>query len=161
MVTRAARMTEPDILIRPISFPEEFEAVQSLWQSAGPGVHLGYSDSSAEIARKLERDPDLFLVAEIDGRLVGTVIGGYDGRRGMIYHLAVDQHVRTNGIGTALMQEVENRLRQKGCFKAYLMVVKDNPQGIDFYQHRGWSPMDVNILGKELGSDETCPKEVC
>lgn len=154
-------MTEPGFMIRPIRYPEDMEAVRMLWQASAPGVHMGYSDTPAEIERKLERDPDLFLVAEMDGRLVGTVIGGYDGRRGMIYHLAVDQKVRTNGIGTALMNEVESRLLQKGCFKAYLMVVKDNLQAVDYYQHRGWSVMNVTILGKELGSDDPCRKEPC
>ena len=50
---------------------------------------MGRSDTLAEITKKVQRDPDLFLVAEADGRLIGSVIGGFDGRRGMIYHLAV------------------------------------------------------------------------
>jgi ribosomal protein S18 acetylase RimI-like enzyme len=154
-------MTEPSFTIRPVRYPEDVEAVLKLWQASGPGVHLGFSDSPAEIARKLERDPDLFLVAEIDDRLVGTVIGGYDGRRGLVYHLAVDHQLRQNGIGTALMQEVEQRLRQKGCYKAYLLVVKENPEAVDFYQCRGWSAMDVTIMGKELNSDESCSREPC
>ena len=54
------------------------------------GVHVGRSDTPAEIEKKLARDPDLFLVAECEQQIIGSVIGGYDGRRGMIYHLAVD-----------------------------------------------------------------------
>ena len=153
-------MTEQNFSIRPLRYPQDLQAVLALWQASAPGVHLGFSDTPVEIERKLERDPDLFLVAEISGQLVGTVIGGYDGRRGIIYHLAVDRSVRKLGIGSALMSEVENRLRQKGCYKAYLMVVKDNPQVVDYYQDRGWEIMDVSILGKELGSGG-CGKEPC
>lgn len=154
-------MTEPAVSIRPIRYPDDLAAVFLLWQASSPGVHMGFSDTPAEIARKLERDPDLFLVAEMEGRLVGTVIGGFDGRRGLVYHLAVDPQVRQLGIGSFLMKEVELRLHQKGCYKAYLLVVQDNPQAVDFYTRRGWDIMDVTIMGKELDPGESCPKEPC
>jgi ribosomal protein S18 acetylase RimI-like enzyme len=94
---------------------EDYDAVLALWQNAGDGLGIGRSDTRAEIAKKLQRDPDLFLVAEDDGTIIGTVIGGYDGRRGLIYHLAVARAYRERGIGTLLMNEVERRLRAKGC----------------------------------------------
>lgn len=121
-----------------------------LWQHAGPGVHLGRSDTQDEIAKKVQRDSDLFLVDEIDDRLVGSVIGGYDGRRGMIYHLAVAQDYRQKGIGAALMEAVEQRLIAKGCVKSYLLVVAGNEDAIQFYAKRGWEVMDVTIMGKEF-----------
>ncbi|NOH02579.1 MAG: hypothetical protein HND47_11805 [Chloroflexi bacterium] len=62
-----------------------------MWQGIESGMHVGRSDTPGEIQKKIQRDPDLFLVAEADGRLIGTVIGGFDGRRGMIYHLAVEK----------------------------------------------------------------------
>ena len=154
-------MTEKQYRIRAMRYPEDLEAVLLLWQASGPGIHLGFSDTPAEISRKLERDPDLFLVAELEGKLIGTVIGGYDGRRGIVYHLAVNPGMRKLGLGSALMQAVESRLRQKGCYKSYLMVVKDNPEVIDFYRNRGWSTMDVTVMGKELDSDDSCMKEPC
>ncbi|HET7011627.1 MAG TPA: hypothetical protein VFI11_12700, partial [Anaerolineales bacterium] len=67
---------------------DDLEAVLDLWGSAGPGVHLGPSDRPLEIRKKIERDPDLFLVAEEEGQIVGAVMGGFDGRRGLVYHLA-------------------------------------------------------------------------
>jgi hypothetical protein len=79
-------MTDP-AGIRTFVYPDDFAAVYELWANAGPGLHLGRSDSQDEIAKKLERDPDLFLVAEMDGRIVGAVVGGFDGRRGLVYHL--------------------------------------------------------------------------
>jgi ribosomal protein S18 acetylase RimI-like enzyme len=111
---------------------------------------MGRSDTLAEIAKKVQRDPDLFLVAEVDGRLIGSVIGGFDGRRGMIYHLAVAVEYRQQGIGAALMDEVEARLKAKGCLKSYLLVVDGNEAAEQFYKKRGWQNMNVTILGKEL-----------
>lgn len=115
------------------------------------GVRTGRSDTPAEIEKKLTRDPDLFLIAEADGTIIGSVIGGFDGRRGLVYHLAVALGFRGLGIGTRLMAELEARLRAKGCLKCYLLVTHDNPEAELYYQHRGWQPMDtVHLYGKEL-----------
>lgn len=115
------------------------------------GVSISRSDTLPEIEKKVSRDPDLFLVAESDGCIVGSVIGGFDGRRGLIYHLAVATSFRERGIGSRLMDEVETRLRAKGCLKCYLMVLLDNPELENYYQRRGWGRMDtVHLFGKEL-----------
>ena len=136
--------------VRVFQYPQDYPVVIALWESAGPGVHVRRSDSASEIEKKLQRDPDLFLVAERDGRIIGTVMGGFDGRRGMIYHLAVAQEYRQLGLGTALMDEVERRLKERGCLRSYLMVTRDNPNAVDFYSHRGWEAMDINIMAKDL-----------
>ncbi len=115
------------------------------------GVRVGRSDTLAEIEKKVAHDPDLFLVAESDGCIIGSVIGGFDGRRGLIYHLAVAASFREQGIGSRLMDEVEARLRAKGCLKCYLMVLLDNPELEDYYRRHGWGRMDtVHLFGKEL-----------
>jgi ribosomal protein S18 acetylase RimI-like enzyme len=95
-------MTLP-IRIREFCFPADYEPVFALWRSIERGVHTGRSDTPAEIEKKLARDPDLFLVAEADGVIIGSVIGGYDGRRGLVYHLAVASAFRGRGIGSQLM----------------------------------------------------------
>ena len=118
--------------------------------ASGPGVRLGLSDTPEEITRKLKRDPDLFLVAENEAQVVGAVLGGFDGRRGLVYHLAVTPEARGRGLGTALMAELEARLKAKGCRKYYLLVTHDNTDVTDFYQRLGWSVMPVNIMGKEI-----------
>jgi GNAT superfamily N-acetyltransferase len=87
-------------------------------KNAGEAIGIGVSDSPEEIEKKLRQAPDLFLLAESGSRIIGTVIGGYDGRRGMLYHLAVDAEFRGRGVGTLLMDEIETRLREKGCRKA-------------------------------------------
>jgi ribosomal protein S18 acetylase RimI-like enzyme len=115
------------------------------------GVRVGRSDTPEEIEKKLTRDLDLFLVAECDGKIIGSVIGGFDGRRGMVYHLAVDEAFRGQGIGSQLMDEVEARLRAKGCLKSYLLVAEDNHDVEPFYRKQGWKHMDtVHLFGKEL-----------
>lgn len=135
-------MSEAPVRIREFRLPDDYPAVYDLWTYAGPGIHVGRSDSLDEIAKKMARDPDLFLLAEIDGRLVGTVLGGYDGRRGIMYHLAVVSDYRNNGVGELLASELEQRLRQKGCIRCYLLVTRDNETALRFYEKRGWHHMD-------------------
>jgi ribosomal protein S18 acetylase RimI-like enzyme len=135
--------------IRTFVFPDDYPDVLSLWETAGPGLHVGRSDSPQEILKKLQRDPDLFLVAEITGKIIGAVLGGFDGRRGMIYHLGVLSEHRRSGVGRALLDEVEGRLQQKGCLKSYLMVIKDN-DAAQFYEACGWSQQDLQLFTKEL-----------
>ncbi len=115
------------------------------------GVQVGRSDAPEEIQKKLQRDPDLFLIAEVDNEIVGTIIGGYDGRRGMIYHLAVHASVREQGIASLLLNEIEKRLKTKGCLKCYLLIDADNEDAAQFYVKRGWYEMKADrIFGKEL-----------
>ena len=136
-------------VLRQFIFPDDYKNAFALWQNAGEGIGIGPSDQPDEIEKKIQRDPDLFLVAEQEGSIVGTVIGGFDGRRGMIYHLAVAPECRGQGLGNLLMDEIESRLRQKGCRKAYLLVKQGN-SAAEFYEKRGWDEMDVLLFGKNL-----------
>jgi ribosomal protein S18 acetylase RimI-like enzyme len=108
------------------------------------------SDNPKEIRKKLQRDADLFLVAEEDNHIIGAVMGGFDGRRGMIYHLAVEPLRRREGVGRILMERIEDRLRDKGCLKYYLLVTKDNRDTIGFYESLGCEVMDLFIMGKVI-----------
>ena len=144
-------MTNSPVQIRQFRYLEDYQQVVDLWSTMERGVRVGRSDTPSEIEKKLARDPDLFLVAECEERIVGTVIGGYDGRRGMVYHLAVDPSFRGQGVGSQLMDEVEARLRTKGCLKSYLLVAEDNHDVDAFYRKQGWKHMDtVHLFGKEL-----------
>ena len=116
----------------------------------GPGIGIGRSDTREEIAKKLQRDPDLFLVATDSNEIIGTVIGGYDGRRGIIYHLAVEQSFRERGIGKMLMGEVERRLVAKGCLRCYLLVKDDALDVIEFYRRLGWDTFGTTVLAKTI-----------
>ena len=140
----------PPYTIRQFRFPEDYEAVVDLWSHAGPGIHVRRSDQPDQIAQKLQRDPDLFLVAQDGAQLVGAVMGGFDGRRGLVYHLAVAAPYRKQGLGAALMQALEERLRAKGCIRCYLLVTKDNHSAMRFYETQAWERMDLHIYGKDL-----------
>lgn len=135
--------------IRPFQIPDDYGSVVELWDHSGPGVHRGRSDTLEEIAKKQGRDPDLFLVAEHRGKIVGAVMGGYDGRRALVYHLAVNEEHRQQGIGKALMETLEELLREKGCLRSYLLITKDNP-AIEFYEKQSWQLLDLFVLGKDL-----------
>jgi ribosomal protein S18 acetylase RimI-like enzyme len=145
-------MNLPNVQIREFKFPVDYDQVYQLWESIEKGVRVGRSDTPREIEKKLSRDPDLFLVAESDNRIIGSVIGGYDGRRGLVYHLAVASEFRGNGIGSQLMDELEVRMRAKGCLKSYLLVTVDNTEAEEYYKRHGWQPMghQVHLMGKEL-----------
>ena len=143
-------MKSTDLTIRGARIPEEFEKITQLWKSAGPGIHLSASDSLEEIQKKQLHDPDLFLIAEVEGKIIGTVLGGFDGRRGIVYHLAVSVKYRRKGIGEALMTELESRLKEKGCIRSYLLVTKENKNSLEFYLKRGWSNMDLLVMGKNI-----------
>ena len=144
-------MNSQSAIIREFRFPVDYQQVYELWIAIEKGVHVGRSDTLAEIGKKIARDPDLFLVAEVDNNIIGSVLGGFDGRRGLIYHLAVAVSFRGQGVGSHLMDEVESRLRAKGCLKSYLLVTLDNPEVEDYYRLRGWQHMDqIHLYGKEL-----------
>ena len=136
--------------IREFVYENDLQAVLELWKGSSPGIRISPSDDPVEIRKKLQRDPDLFLVAEEDARIIGVVVGGFDGRRRMVYHLAVETIQRGRGFGLALMRELEERLRRKGCLKYYLLVTEDNQDAVAFYQQIGCEVMDILILGKVI-----------
>ena len=139
------------VSIRQFRYPEDYASVRALWESMDRGVEVGRYDTPEEIERKISRDPDLFILAEENGRIIGSVMGGYDGRRGLLYHLAVAASHRQRGVGSQLLDEIESRLRAKGCMKCYLMVTPKNEEAELFYQKRGWHFMDyVRPYGKQL-----------
>jgi ribosomal protein S18 acetylase RimI-like enzyme len=110
----------------------------SLWQRT---EHLG-SVERDEVASVRAHDPELVLVAEQHGRLLGVVLGTYDGRRGWIQRLAVDPQTRRAGIARALVEELERRLVDRGCRQANLLVFADNEGGRAFWENVGYAGSD-------------------
>ena len=98
----------------------------------------------------MARDPDLFLVAVGDNRVIGTVMGGYDGHRGWIYSMAVDERERHRGVGSVLMGEIEKELKALGCMKVNLQVVPSNSGVVNFYERLGFAVEDRISMGKQL-----------
>lgn len=109
---------------------------------------LSPSDSREAIEKKLQRDPELFLVATEQDQLIGAVMGAFDGRRGWVYHLAVDPQCQGKQIGRLLMNELEERMRAVGCDKMNLLVAQDNVRVGAFYQKLGFTRDDVFFMGK-------------
>jgi len=130
---------------------DDYDSVVALWGEAGAGVPLRPSDSRDQLAVKLTRDADLFLVAAYGEELVGCVMGGWDGRRAYIYHLAVRADRRRRGIGTALLAELEERMRRKGALKAKCQIFTSNEASLAFFRRSGYE-VEVGLcpVGKEL-----------
>ncbi len=142
----------------------DYDAVTRLWGLFPGAIGVGRSDTREEIEKKHARDPDLFLVAEEAGTIVGTVIGGFDGRRGLVYHLAVVPTPTHCGLGRMLMAEVERRLAAKGCIRAYLLVLPENERLVGYYSHLGWEAMRITTMAKNLISPDrqrACEGGVC
>ena len=139
-------MPNPSIHIREFNFPQDYEQAARLWQGMDKGVRFSRSDVPSEIEKKVARDPDLFLVAEISAEIIGTIIGGFDGRRGMVYHLAVAPAHRRNGVAEALLRELEKRLIAKGCIRAFLLVHAENAEARALYEKQDWSLLADDVV---------------
>ncbi|HWL76417.1 GNAT family acetyltransferase [Microbacterium sp.] len=136
--------------VRPFERPDT-ECVIALWRAAG--LTRAWNDPRKDIERKLQVQPELFLVA-IDGdAVVGSVMAGYDGHRGWLYYLASDPARRGEGIGRLLVTEAERRLEELGCPKVQLMVRPDNIAARGFYDALGYESFDIWATGKRLIAD--------
>jgi len=128
---------------------DDYPIVRDLWQAAGLILRPG--DELEDVKLKLQRDPDLFLVAVQDDRIVGSITGGWDGRRGWIYHLAVKPEHQRKGIGVGLVREVEKRLVAKGARKVNAQVYKWNERSSEFFKAIGYETQpDLTMIGKQL-----------
>src|SRR5437870_6867717 len=137
--------------IRPY-LPSDEAAVVSIWERCG--LTRPWNDPRKDIRRKLLIRPDLFLIAECAGAVVGTVMVGYDGHRGWINYLGVDSDFQRQGVGRALMEEAERLLRAEGCPKINLQIRTSNTGAIEFYRQIGFAMDDVVSMGKRLEHDE-------
>ena len=116
----------------------DYEQVAALWRDS-PGVGLSPSDSPEGVARFLDRNPGLSFVARNDGRVVGVVLCGHDGRRGYISHLAVARDNRRLGIGRALVERSIGALSREQIEKCHIFVFADNDEALAFWKSEGWS----------------------
>lgn len=121
--------------------------VIALWREVFP-EDPPWNDPEAVIKRKLRRQRDLFLVGELEERVVATVLAGYDGFRGWISHLAVKQDKQSRGFGEKIMSEAERRLTILGCVKINLQVRSSNKKVIRFYEKCGYTVEDHTSMGK-------------
>jgi ribosomal protein S18 acetylase RimI-like enzyme len=134
--------------IRPYQNSDQ-TGVIALWHEVLPDSAL-HNDPAMSIRRKLAVDRDLFYVAEVNGDVVGTVMGGYDGHRGWIYSVAVKPAHRRRGIGAALIRRMESALTRRGCLKVNLQVRASNAQVVEFYEKLGYDVEERVSMGKRL-----------
>ena len=129
---------------------DDYPVAHVLWQRGD--LWMRPSDDPEATLLKLTRDPGLFLVARDGaGKVVGTVMGGWDGRRAYVYHLAVAPELRRQGVADALMDELEERFRALGALKAKLQILVENETSKAFFAHRGYLlETDCEPWGKEL-----------
>jgi predicted N-acetyltransferase YhbS len=115
---------------------EEAEAILALWRQADATPSA--TDSVEEIRRAIAGSPAHVLVAEVNGHLVGSINGSFDGWRGNIYRLAVHPHFRRKGLARALVAEVEKQLRRQGAKRITALVEKDYSWATAFWEAVGY-----------------------
>ncbi len=140
-----------NIKIRSYEAKDEASVIQ-LWTDCE--LVVPWNNPHRDIRRKLNVQPEMFLVGCADGYIVATVMAGYDGHRGWINYLSVHPNHRRSGIGKRMMDEAEIRLREAGCPKINLQVRGTNIKTIEFYNSIGYKVDDVVSLGKRLEPDE-------
>jgi ribosomal protein S18 acetylase RimI-like enzyme len=138
--------------IRPFREADE-PYVIDLWQSCD--LTRPWNDPRKDIARKLTVQRDLFLVCEIDGDIVATVMAGYDGHRGWVNYLAVHPGFRRRSIARQMMAFVEARLLDLGCPKINLQLRSTNQHAVAFYNEIGFAQDDAISFGKRLIPDDS------
>lgn len=131
---------------------DDYEEVLTLWERCD--LLRPWNDPEMDIERKLRCGADLFLVAELAGEVVGSIMGGYDGHRGSAYYLGVHPDFRGRGIANALISRLEKKLIARGCPKINLMVREDNEAVIGMYEKLEYEIGGSVTLGKRLIEDQ-------
>ena len=136
----------------------DFLAVSRLWRNS-EGIGLNESDTRANIAIFLKRNPAMSFVARKGRIIIGAVLCGHDGRRGYLHHLAVAKNHRGNGIGKKLVEASFSALSRAGITRCNIYLINSNTVGEAFWKHNGWNNLaDVLVLQKKIGKH---PKSVC
>lgn len=141
--------TTPDgMTIRPYRERDEDQVVR-LWQTVFPD-DPAWNIPAVDIQRKLTVQRSLFLVGEVAGEVVATVMAGFDGHRGWVHRVAVSPKCQRRGLGRAVMIEAEKRLSEVGCAKVNLQVRTTNHAVVEFYRSLGYATDDRISMGKRL-----------
>ena len=137
--------------IRPFADADE-AAVVRLWHDCG--LVVPWNDPAKDVERKRACQRELFLVAEVRGRIVGSIMAGYDGHRGSVNYLAVHPDCRTSGLGRRLIERIEATLTAIGCAKINVLVRRTNPAATGFYRALDYAEDDSVVYGKRLIPDD-------
>jgi len=136
--------------IRPYLEADE-QAVVNLWHACD--LTRPWNNPQSDIARKLTVQRDLFLIGELEGRIVGSVMAGYDGHRGWINYLAVHPDFQRRNIASKLMRAAQDCLLELGCPKINLQIRLSNESAVGFYKSIGYMQDEVVSFGKRIIPD--------
>ncbi|HEX8025245.1 MAG TPA: GNAT family N-acetyltransferase [Candidatus Limnocylindrales bacterium] len=142
----AEKPREPEIELRDFAAADG-EALRALWKAAG---FRSVGDDDRSLAAFAERSPGLLVVATADGEVIGSALGGWDGRRGWIYHVAVAERYRRKGIATRLVHRVEQRLRVAGAPKISAIVRDENDTAKRFWAELGYEVAPTHQYAREV-----------
>ena len=143
--------------LRPVTI-DDYGAVFELWNSTEQSRRaLNPVDDSREgIERYLKRNPDTCFAAVSDDRIIGVILAGHDGRRGIIHHLCVHPEFRRKGIAGSLVAAAEEALHKEGIQKVFGLVFKDNDAANAFWESRGYS-LRTNLNYRNKSMNELVP----
>ena len=133
---------------------DDYEEVYKLWKKIhGFGIR-SIDDSREGIERFIKRNPTTSIVAELDGKIVGSILCGHDGRRGCFYHVCVDENYRRRGIGKAMVVHAMEELRKEKINKVSLIAFTKNDIGNAFWNQIGWTKReDLNYYDFTLNEE--------
>ena len=141
-----------EFVVRPYQ-EDDRQAIITLWSICG--LVVPQNDPHRDIDRKVENDPENFLIGTVSGKLAASCMVGYDGHRGWINYLAIHPNHQRHGFATQIMTEAERILQNAGCPKINLQVRSTNANVISFYKSLGFTDDHVVSLGKRLISDQS------
>ncbi len=141
------------MLIRVMTI-EDYDRVRALWMKIkGFGIR-SVDDSREGVERFLKRNPETSVVAEEDGKIVGAILCGHDGRRGCLYHVCVDEQYRMRGIGKAMVVFAMEALKREQINKVSLIAFTKNDIGNAFWKEIGWTGReDLNYYDFTLNEE--------
>lgn len=132
----------------------DYDKVHELWMSIKGFVIRSIDDSKEGVERFLKRNPGISVVAEENGKIVGAILCGHDGRRGCLYHVCVDENYRLRGIGKAMVIYCMEALRKENISKVSLIAFTQNDIGNAFWKEIGWlKRLDLNYYDFTLNVD--------
>lgn len=133
---------------------DDYEGVYALWMTIkGFGIR-SIDDSREGVERFLKRNPTTSVVAEMDGKIVGSILCGHDGRRGCLYHVCVMEGYRRHGIGKAMVVRAMEKLKEEEISKVSLIAFSVNDIGNAFWNTIGWTErLDLNYYDFVLNEE--------
>lgn len=147
METGQERLVPDDVAIQGMQV-SDYDEVYEMWSNT-PGIRVSDADRKENFQKFLERNKGLSYVCRHNGKIIGTILCGHDGRRGFIHHVTVDEEHRGEGIGKRLVETSLARLRTEGIDKCHLFAVADNAIGNAFWTATGWEKRkDIFVYSK-------------